>query len=238
MHTRRSLSSSQNQLFQPQDSLQAGTSCPCFTENDQVSASLTCRRSWSQTSVTQDSGRGALAQRVVQPGCASVHLRVQAGYRCFNPGAVLMPFAHFTIGLFVFFSLISHDMLHVKNSKLCLFWLLTFSLWKLFIPTLQPSFLLIRSVGTWARGGVPHTRPYVPRTRGRLASRVSDAAGGSATEPRRSAVRPRGWEGGKCKLIRDRPPLPWLSCQGSFSVMSASPPTRSGFYRLGWFQQG
>lgn len=151
---------------------------------------------------------------------------------------VFMPFAHFTIGLFVFFSLISHDTLHVKNSKLCLFWLLTFSLWKLFIPTLQPSFLLIHSVGTWARGGAPDTRPYVPRTRGRLASRVSDAAGGSVTEPRRLAVRPRGWEGGKCRLISDRLPPPLAQPPSLFFCDECRRPHKKWLLLLGMVPTG
>lgn len=43
----------------------------------------------------------------------------------------------------------------------------------------------------------------------------------------------------RAELIRDRLPLRWLSCRVSISVISANrPPTKSGFYRLGWFQQG
>lgn len=63
----------------------------------------------------------------------------------------------------------------------------------------------------------------MPRTQGRPASWVSDAAGASVTEPRRLAVRTGGGrEKGRTEAGTGSP-LRWPSCRVSFSVMSASP---------------
>ena len=139
--------------------LQVGTTLPLFHKEPGLSKSHVPKVVGPISREPRTQASGPVPRCVLQPGCASIYLRCEQATDAVTQAAVFVRFAHFTVGVFVFFLLISQDTLHVKNSKLCLFWLLTFSLWRVFTPTLQPSLLLILSAGTWARGGAPDPRP-------------------------------------------------------------------------------
>lgn len=121
---------------------------------------------------------------------------------CFTPTLPTLQF-----GVLIFFSLISRDryMLRIVNCLL----LLTVPLWKVFTPTLQPSFLLVLSAGTWGEAGAPGTRPltYPGCGAGWRAGRQMPLVAQSAGQE----VGPgetRGWEEERAELIRDRLPPP------------------------------
>lgn len=122
-------------------------------------------------------------------------------------GVVFTPFAHLTIGVLIFFSLISRDTLHVKNSKLSFFATDCSSVESIyphlaaFISAYTQCGHLGEGWGAWQKtltcpgrrqAGEPGVRCHWWLSHG------AQEVGGET----------RGWEGGKGGLIRDRLPPP------------------------------